>query len=620
MDRKSTYFRQLVDEGQLNELFNDVEDALTNLVVDSTSSNGGVLSCPDPIAIQTSPASLVLCVGPVTAYDHVGRRISMLLQEPDVSTDYLGATTTVGLAGNERWLSLFLRSVQAESEPYVDGRGVPGFYRLDESWELILKQAAERVGGTDLKPALSAEDVLLFDAKRVFGKATIEDADLDFSRTQYWEEASVARHRASLTGHSAVQVVDPSSGNPFRGASVNATLGNVVAELLALSGFKDLAARWSIGVLSESDSQPLLLVDSDPTKLILQPFYVLTGSAAAPVILEDGFSSLNLLNPTDNQTSFVIYKPSTRAVRFGNVATPSWPALDEILLGVVKTAVGGNVTWVHDFPQRAVCGSRDVRKTGLRLSSGSSATKIRVSPGRLQQTGREWVSPLIVEFEHSDADFWGGAADVAAGWRYIYAFNDDFTNRVRFRVSTVRPGPDGRPSSLVAGDVVSSCYLGAMYWGGAALSRTVGLGGETRYLARESGCTVLNGGTETAAMTLIDLAGAVPKTATAVDLHVSIFDTDDDPVRFFLGSSSANYDQIDVEGQPSSGTGSAWRQSFVLRVALQEEQACYYKRSLPGAGPGGELSVHVVGWVEDLAHPISYGGGSVLDVLQTLAE
>jgi hypothetical protein len=388
-----------------------------------------------------------------------------------------------------------------------------------------------------------------------------------------------------------------------------------------------LPPRWSRGVLSimsDPVSQPIPLLglgSIDPKAIIVAPFWISTGLVAEPTRYVD--ISAEQAVP-DNKTSIITYDIGAGTFGF-HEAGVSWPAQDEIYLGVVKTDAAGNISWLHPFPQRATFGNAGQWRTGLRVSKGSTATAIRLTPGRIGQANGEWVSPLIVELDHNDTDFWTtGVVDAAAGWRYLYAFgNLAGDNRVYLRIVSGAqrvPGPDGLMpgTNPVAASDPSWIYLGSVYWDGANVYPSYQVSpGETVYSYTRS---ALFGGTDTS-VALVDLSALVPPQATAVTVLLNINPQDATAdIRFLVGPDSALTTEYLVEDLNVTGLP---RPSLRVerKIPLLVPQAIYYKRVLPGA-PGNttSLDIDIIGWSEDDAHPVPMGGTAYFDTVVALAS
>jgi hypothetical protein len=130
----------------------------------------------------TSPSNLV---APARAYDHLGQRIFFGSdQNIDCAVDLSGIPTEVSSAGNERWLGVFLRFDRLLSDPRTDGNSQQVFFRRDESFEVVVRQAAEAPIGSAPKVPLVESELLVCDVKRRAGQTQIISSDIDASRRQ----------------------------------------------------------------------------------------------------------------------------------------------------------------------------------------------------------------------------------------------------------------------------------------------------------------------------------------------------------------------------------------------------------------------------------------------------
>jgi hypothetical protein len=102
----------------------------------------------------------------------------------DCAVDLVGIPTDVATAGNERWLGIFLRFKRQLSDPRTDGNSQQVFFRRDESFELVVRQAPEGAIGVAPKPALQADELLVCDVRRRPGQTQILAADIDTLRRQ----------------------------------------------------------------------------------------------------------------------------------------------------------------------------------------------------------------------------------------------------------------------------------------------------------------------------------------------------------------------------------------------------------------------------------------------------
>ena len=124
-------------------------------------------------------------MAPARAYDHVGQRIFFGTdQNVDCSVDHAGIPTEVSSSGNERWLGVFLRFDRLLSDPRTDGNSQQVFFRRDESFEIVVRQAAEGPIGAAPKVPLVEDELLVCDVLRRAGQTQILNADIDTSRRQ----------------------------------------------------------------------------------------------------------------------------------------------------------------------------------------------------------------------------------------------------------------------------------------------------------------------------------------------------------------------------------------------------------------------------------------------------
>ena len=103
-------------------------------------------------------------------------------QTVDCSVDLVGIPTAVATPGNERWLVLFLRFDRQLSDPRTDGNAQQVYFRRDESFEIVVRQAPEGALGAGTKVALQQDELLICDLRLVHGQGQILDADIDLGR------------------------------------------------------------------------------------------------------------------------------------------------------------------------------------------------------------------------------------------------------------------------------------------------------------------------------------------------------------------------------------------------------------------------------------------------------
>lgn len=185
MNLRDWYFGQIVTQSQMDEAFEWAQDADRNLAKDLELT--GI--CYGAEMGQTAPASMNVAVkAPGVVYDKTGARvyISSAPFEVDCSVDEYGVSTAVVGAGNERWVSIFIRAARTESDPAVDGNGLLVNTRQWESYEVYVRQGVEATIGAATRPTLDSEAVLLCDVHLVYLQSTILAADISITRSEFW--------------------------------------------------------------------------------------------------------------------------------------------------------------------------------------------------------------------------------------------------------------------------------------------------------------------------------------------------------------------------------------------------------------------------------------------------
>jgi len=181
--RLDFFFRQRVTEAELDLAFALLEQADRDLAADLNIY--GVIAGAVPAPHSPVPDLTIDLTAPARAYDNLGQRMFFGTgQTVDCAVDLVGIPTDVATAGNERWLGVFLRFKRQLSDPRTDGNSQQVFFRRDESFELVVRQAPEGAIGVAPKPALQADELLLCDVRRRPGQTQILAPDLDLSRRQ----------------------------------------------------------------------------------------------------------------------------------------------------------------------------------------------------------------------------------------------------------------------------------------------------------------------------------------------------------------------------------------------------------------------------------------------------
>ncbi|MCP3104537.1 hypothetical protein LZ198_37310 [Myxococcus sp. K15C18031901] len=220
-NRLDFFFRQRVSEAELDLAFAQLEQADRNLASDLGVH--GVISGAVPAPHAPVPNLTVDLTAAGRAYDNLGQRIFFGTgQTVDCAVDMSGIPTDVSTSGSERWVGIFLRFTRLLSEPRTDGNSQQVYFRRDESFELVVRQAPEAPVGQAPKPALQPDELLLCDVRRQPGQTQILAADLDTSRRQAF---IFARGTSVAVESGAWDVLSPGAD------TVQATLDAVDAEL-----------------------------------------------------------------------------------------------------------------------------------------------------------------------------------------------------------------------------------------------------------------------------------------------------------------------------------------------------------------------------------------------------
>ena len=220
-DRLDFYFRQRVTEAELDLAFEWLEQADRHLAADIGIH--GVIAGAVPAPHSPVPDLTVELTAPAKAYDRLGQRSFFGTgQTVDCGVDHTGIPTDVPDADQERWLAIFLRFDRLLSEPRNDGNSQQIFFRRDESFELLVRQAPPGPQGAAPKVPLEPDELLLCDVRRRPGQTQILEPDIDVSRRQAFV---FARAEAVEIASSLWNILSPAV------PTVQAALDEVDAEL-----------------------------------------------------------------------------------------------------------------------------------------------------------------------------------------------------------------------------------------------------------------------------------------------------------------------------------------------------------------------------------------------------
>ncbi len=181
--RTDYFFRQKVTEAELDLAFELLELADRNLAADIGVY--GIISGAEPTPHSPVPNLTVDLTAPTRAYDNLGQRIFFGTgQVVDCSVDLTGIPTEVPVAGQERWLALFLRFDRLLSDPRTDGNSQQVFFRRDESFDVVVRQAPLGPVGGASKVPLMPDELLVCDVLRSNGQTQILAPNIDVTRRQ----------------------------------------------------------------------------------------------------------------------------------------------------------------------------------------------------------------------------------------------------------------------------------------------------------------------------------------------------------------------------------------------------------------------------------------------------
>ena len=226
-DRTDFYFRQKVKESELDLAFELLEQGDRNLASDIGLF--GVVT--GAVALPHSPVEnlTVDLTGPGTAYDKFGQRIHIATDENvDVSIDSDGIPTEVLQAAQERWLAVFIAFDRKLSELRTDGNNQQIYWRRDEHYKLVVRQAPPGpINGAPLVP-LDDQMLLVADIKRSHSQLQVLAGDIDTARRQAFVFATagsvgvitaawMALNPAAPTAQAALDEVDARLAGHFAG-------------------------------------------------------------------------------------------------------------------------------------------------------------------------------------------------------------------------------------------------------------------------------------------------------------------------------------------------------------------------------------------------------------------
>lgn len=179
MDRVTWYDGLKVDKAIVEETFDKVENATNATIVDSGVSgivDGGSVT-------QHSPsANVSIDIQPFVARTQQGERVNVPgLVNLLLGVDTDGVPTDVSLAGQEKYLGIFVKYIKNQTDPRIDKFNQSVFFRRSDFYEFKIVQGVQAAVGTATKPThAGATFVRICDVLRTFAQTQIFNADISF--------------------------------------------------------------------------------------------------------------------------------------------------------------------------------------------------------------------------------------------------------------------------------------------------------------------------------------------------------------------------------------------------------------------------------------------------------
>lgn len=568
MNRSNFYLDQLVTEEQLDQAFGDVDTGIKNVVKDLTDKGAiGITSGLGVVPID--PASMSVTVGAGVAYQKNGDRTPVAADQTiSLATDSEGASTTVSMVGQERWVSIFLLAARALSEPVTDGNEQSVIYRSEESFEFEVIQGVAAVEGTAVRPTLREDAILLADVRIYNGQTTVVAIDIKLNRTE----------NLDIVGPSLQFILDEDQYRPV----------GVVRELsiyVALAYFTEV---------------PIPPTD----KVIVKPLAISIGhDDGGFLITEEAIIQSTGVGETD----VIAFNLDTREVVARNVSGGVYPTNRDVILGSMTN--DGTIAYPIYMPQRisTLNGMFD----GFKWFTNPDNT-VTIYPGRVTLFGREWVNPYARAINTLDPANWKGGTDpVITGriyeWCYVYGIvntGDDDLNRVEFLLTVSQPQWTNVPISGQLGEGVPSerngVYLFAIKFDTSGpdpiITNAMSDGQQVHFNDIEASENQVLVDGSAGSFTQIDLAEIIPATATAVDLLITINSPIGSAGNITLASNaSGNYPNVTRNFEGVASVNVTRR----IRMPIAVEQKIYYMVSTAST----TVSINVTGYSEDKRYP-----------------
>lgn len=221
MNRFNWYYRQKVSEAEMDELQDNIEQAIRNAITDVYSVgwvSGANLQPQSGMTVRITAG---------TGYDENGDRVSFgSAQSIDLSS-YRPSSSN-----REAWCLIAARFKRELSDPRTDGHGNTVYFRENESFEIVVRKGAEAEIGNATKPEKQAGDIIIGYVRVRNGQSSIEASDISTEEKPVMMgpgdvQARLAAHEARKDNPHEVkasQVPIDDSGNHFSASNVEAAL------------------------------------------------------------------------------------------------------------------------------------------------------------------------------------------------------------------------------------------------------------------------------------------------------------------------------------------------------------------------------------------------------------
>lgn len=199
-DRSDFYYEQEVTHAEMDQAFDDMENADRNQVVDQTvtgthaTAAWGVCTGLE-VTERSGTPDLNVEIADGVAYDEQGRRI------PHTGGPTLLDLTATVPGSNSRYVRIYAEFTRVLTDPRTDGLGAAIDYRQSES--VLFSYDAGTIAASPVKPAVLANKVLLATVLLTSSHTVIVDADISMDLPDLSEPAG-DRQEGGYIVHSRV--------------------------------------------------------------------------------------------------------------------------------------------------------------------------------------------------------------------------------------------------------------------------------------------------------------------------------------------------------------------------------------------------------------------------------